>query len=124
MLLSRERTIDLKIKCSPLELFKDSFSRQLVPLLEEASSLEFSEKPNYGKLKFLLEKILLENDKVPNSQYSFLGPPSIRHDEKDNSGRDEISSEDLEDYEVEQMKEGSTKPELEKWDLARQLESL
>ena len=55
----------------------------------------------------LLEKILLENDRVPNSQYSFLGPLSIRHDERDNSSKEEISSEDLEDYEVDQMQEGS-----------------
>ena len=97
---------------------------QLVPLLEEASSLEFSEKPNYGKLRFLLEKILLEYDQVPNSQYSFLGPPCISHDERDDESDEEISSEDLEDYEVDQMQEGTIKPELEKWDLARHLGSL
>ena len=76
-------------------------------MLEEASSLGFSDKPNYGKLRFLLEKILLENDQAPNSQYSFLGPPPIRYDERDNSSKEEISSEDLEDYEVDQMQEGA-----------------
>lgn len=80
-------------------------------MLEEASSLEFSEKPNYGKLRFLLEKILLENDKVPNSQYSFLGPPFVRQDERDNANQEEISSEELEDYDVEQMQEGLIKSE-------------
>ena len=41
-------------------------------MLEEASKLEFSEKPAYGKLRFMLEKILLENGLIPNSKYSFL----------------------------------------------------
>ena len=57
---------------SPAQLFKDTNSRLLAPMLDEASKLEFSEKPAYGKLRFMLEKILLENGLIPNSKYSFL----------------------------------------------------
>ena len=41
-------------------------SRFLTPLLEEAYSYEFAEKPNYGKLKFMIGKMLMEEDQVPN----------------------------------------------------------
>ena len=57
---------------TPVQLFRDPNTRLLAPLLEEASKLEFSEKPDYGKLRFMLEKILLENGLIPNSKYSFL----------------------------------------------------
>jgi hypothetical protein len=39
--------------------------------MEEACNLKFDEKPDYGKLRFLLEKILLDRDVIPNSKYSF-----------------------------------------------------
>ena len=38
----------------------------LTPLLHEAYSYEFDEKPNYGKLKYLIEKMIIDLNDIPN----------------------------------------------------------
>jgi hypothetical protein len=40
-------------------------SKLLRPFIEEVWGLQYEEKPNYGKLKFLLVNILLSSDDVP-----------------------------------------------------------
>jgi hypothetical protein len=40
-------------------------SKLLKPFIEEVWGLQYEEKPNYGKLKFLLVNILLNNDDLP-----------------------------------------------------------
>ena len=54
-------------------MFSDPFTYALAPVLEEANSYGFDETPNYGKLRFLLQKILLDWDLVPDSYYEFSG---------------------------------------------------
>jgi hypothetical protein len=44
----------------------------LVPVLKEAYSYEFKDKPNYGVLKFLLEKQIMELYGLPDTHYSWL----------------------------------------------------
>lgn len=41
------------------------------PFIREVMSIKFEEAPNYEKLKFLLEKILLDRKIVPQAQYDF-----------------------------------------------------
>ena len=65
---------DKKSNLSPKELFSHEDVQVLIPILEEANQIKFEEKPNYGKLRFLLEKILLDSDMVPDSKYSFAEP--------------------------------------------------
>ena len=47
-------------------------SRFLTPLLEEAYSYDYAERPNYGKLKFLIEKMLMNEDQIPDKNYSWV----------------------------------------------------
>lgn len=84
---------------SPAQLFRDTNTRLLVPLLEEASKLEFGEKPAYGKLRFILEKILLENGLIPNSKYSFLQASAVRNNEDENISHNDFNSEDFNESE-------------------------
>ena len=44
-----------KSERNPSELFTSQKSKMLIPILEEAYCLGYDEKPNYGKLRFLLE---------------------------------------------------------------------
>jgi hypothetical protein len=46
----------------------------LIPILDEAYKIEYDEKPNYGKLRFFLELVLLENGSIPDKNYSWLDP--------------------------------------------------
>lgn len=43
----------------------------MIPFAEEIFSIEFKEKPNYSKLRFLLERNLLESNEVPNKVYDW-----------------------------------------------------
>ena len=62
------------LKCGQAKLFCQvgSKSKFLEPLLEEAYSYEFEEKPNYGKLKHIIEKMLMDEDENPNQQFSWV----------------------------------------------------
>lgn len=39
--------------------------------LEYTYSLEFDETPDYNKIRFLLKKILLDNDLIPNNKFDW-----------------------------------------------------
>lgn len=43
----------------------------LLPLAEYIYSLKFEEEPNYGKIKFLLAKVLLDNEKIPDMVFDW-----------------------------------------------------
>jgi|TARA_B110000305_G_C19351178_1_gene594342 hypothetical protein len=43
----------------------------LLPLAEYIYELKFEEEPNYGKIKFLLAKILLDIDKIPDMAFDW-----------------------------------------------------
>lgn len=43
----------------------------LAPLLEEAMAYRFDEAPNYCKLKFLMKKLLIENNIKPAPSFVF-----------------------------------------------------
>lgn len=57
---------------------KDFCNKQtnfLYPLLKYSYRLEFEERPDYEKMKFLLKKILLERDYLPDNKFDWsLGP--------------------------------------------------
>ena len=48
------------------------------PYLEEVLSMQYEEEPNYGKLKFLLTKSLLEKNLVP-STFAFSSSSLVQH---------------------------------------------
>ena len=52
---------EFKIKTKAAD-FLSRKSNMLVPLLTYAYELEFKERPNYEKMKFLLKKILMDRD--------------------------------------------------------------
>ena len=64
-----------KLKTSAKEFCKSEKSKILIPLLEEAYSYSYDEKPNYGKLKFMLQSIMLEKGYVPDSLFSWVYLP-------------------------------------------------
>ena len=70
-MISYESSLLEKSK-SPEGLFTARKAKMLIPLLEEAYSYKYDERPNYGKLRFLLESILLNNETLPDKQYSWI----------------------------------------------------
>jgi hypothetical protein len=49
----------------------------LVPILTEAYKYKYNEQPNYAKLRFMLEKILMERDQAPNTKMSWFADRKI-----------------------------------------------
>ena len=70
-------------------------SEMLTPLLEEAYSYGFDKTPNYGKLKHIIEKLLMDKNEIPNCQFSWVLELSKIYSEKNSS--ESISSEGSED---------------------------
>ena len=50
-------------------------SKLLKPFISEVMNLEYEEKPNYNKLKFLLVKILIDQDFFPRINQNPLDDP-------------------------------------------------
>ena len=40
-------------------------------MLEHAYAIEYDERPDYAKIKFMLQKILLDNDKEPVQEFNW-----------------------------------------------------
>jgi hypothetical protein len=51
-------------------------SRKLLPFVEEVFSYKFKETPDYAKLKFLLLKVLLADDKNPDLAFDWSQIPN------------------------------------------------
>ena len=47
------------------------YAEFLLPFVEQILCLEFDETPKYGKLRFTLEKMLLDKNVVPNKQFDW-----------------------------------------------------
>jgi serine/threonine protein kinase len=60
-----------KLNMTPEDICPSAESRELVPFIQEVYSLGFSEEPNYSKLNFLLVKILMNANVVPDNQYEW-----------------------------------------------------
>ena len=56
---------------NPSMQFLTANSKLFTPILEEALSYKFEERPNYGKLRFMLAKILLDDEVFPDLFYSW-----------------------------------------------------
>ena len=67
-----ETITNYKLTMGPKELLSQPRINFLIPALEEAYSYSYDEQPNYRKLQFLLEKVLLLANKVPTSQFSWV----------------------------------------------------
>ena len=57
-----EHLKNLKKEMTPAIYCITSKTKQFLPFISEVWGLQYEEEPNYNKLKFLLTKILLEND--------------------------------------------------------------
>ena len=47
-------------------------SKSLTPLLEEAYLYDFAQTPNYGKLQFIIEKMLMDENQPPQRSFSWV----------------------------------------------------
>ena len=61
-----------KCNASAKEFSKGTRTSILSPLLEEAYSYTFQEKPNYNKLIFMIEKIILGYGFIPDNKFFWL----------------------------------------------------
>ena len=53
------------------EEFLERKTMALKPVLEYAYNLEFEEEPEYEKLKFMLKKILLDENMIPIDKFDW-----------------------------------------------------
>ena len=67
----KKSIIEEKLNTSIPDLCKKYKSLHLIPFAKEIFNIGFKEKPNYKKLRFLLEKNLLDQNMVPNKQYDW-----------------------------------------------------
>ena len=61
----KEYIINTKLHTSYIDLCRSFNSAHMIPFAKEVLSLDFFDKPNYNKLRFLLEKNLLDKNMVP-----------------------------------------------------------
>ena len=60
-----------KINQKPIEFLTELNCLVLLPFAEEIYSYNYKDKPNYNKLRFLLTKEILNQDKVPNDVFDW-----------------------------------------------------
>jgi hypothetical protein len=60
----------IKLNMTPEKMCQDQ-AALLLPFIQEASSYEFDEEPNYSKLKHLLSLILLDQNIVPDLKHDW-----------------------------------------------------
>lgn len=63
---------DYKLSASPEDVCSEDICKCLIPLLAEAYSYDFEEKPQYGKLKFMLEHELLKINCIPDLAFTWM----------------------------------------------------
>ena len=62
-----EKMRKVKKMITPIEICKESEeSRRLITFVEEVDGLRFQDEPNYQKLKFMLVKVLLDQNETPD----------------------------------------------------------
>ena len=59
-----------KKDASSKEFCKSNKCEFLIEALEECYNMGYDQDPNYAKLKFILQKVLLEEDQLPGGVYS------------------------------------------------------
>jgi hypothetical protein len=69
-----------KLEKTPYEVCWDKRACYLIPLLKEAYSIEYEEEPQYGKIIFMMEKMLLDKYCIPDKYFTwfqkdFVGRP-------------------------------------------------
>jgi hypothetical protein len=60
-----------KLSMRPKDICPSFESQQMLPFIQEIYSLRFDEEPNYSKLNFLLVKVLMNHNLVPDNQYEW-----------------------------------------------------
>ena len=66
--------VDFRLKADTSEICGGNRCDTLIPLYEEVYSYALNEKPNYGKLKFLLQMELVNSYCKPDKFFQFLQP--------------------------------------------------
>lgn len=62
---------EYKLSQKPKQFCTEMSCTHLIPFAEAIYALEFKEKPDYAKLKFLLTKELLNVGMIPNKQFDW-----------------------------------------------------
>lgn len=60
-----------KINQKPSQFIKELGCQQLLEFSEEIYSYKFKDKPNYGKLRFMLTKELLKQEELPDDIFDW-----------------------------------------------------
>jgi casein kinase 1 len=60
-----------KLSMRPKDICPSFESQQILPFIQEIYSLRFDEEPNYNKLNFLLVKVLMNHNLVPDNEYEW-----------------------------------------------------
>lgn len=60
-----------KLTASAKQVCEGNRTQFLAPIMEEAMSYRYEQKPNYDKLKFLLKKVLIEHYIKPSPNFVF-----------------------------------------------------
>ena len=93
-----EKIKDIKEKLGPNEMcghsLNDTRAYGLKPFVEEIMQYEFTDVPDYDKLRFLLDKALLEQDLIPKKKYNFFSEElnNIRGSESIDSSEESAES--------------------------------
>ena len=94
--------VQFKINSSAEEFCAKAETRFLTPVLQEAYLLKYDEEPNYNKLRFLLEKELLDGNFLPDSRFSWvfddrdLSEEIEESEESEESGQENIIIDEME----------------------------
>ena len=76
-----------KINTKPID-FVNNQTKCFLPLLRYAYKLEFEERPDYRRIQFLMKKILLNRDFIPNNTFDW----SIQQEDRDHRNHGRLSS--------------------------------
>jgi serine/threonine protein kinase len=70
---SKQILKEQKLRMKPKEICSLMKCEHLTAFLEEAYAIKFKEEPNYNKLRFLLDRNLLDKALIPSRQINWLG---------------------------------------------------
>lgn len=69
---SYEAMKEFKLEKTPKEICRDQRAQYLIPLMEEGYSIGYDEEPQYGKIIFMMEKMLLDMNCIPDKIFSWF----------------------------------------------------
>lgn len=71
--------------CGPS--LQKSRAYHLLPFVEEVFSLKFEDSPDYNKLRFLLQKVLLDQNISPGTKFDWIKEQNIQKPQVHDKGK-------------------------------------